>query len=117
MLCVASVFELLATLSVFASTSDEPIRNAIAHNKMVIQPPDGPLEDASDLAASWNEALLSFKSKTGRDLGAFQFKSMQEAIDSTRSQEDSFGAFRLDKGKVDNVRTAFGNNLQDIEGL
>lgn len=102
-------------MSAFASNSSESVRNTIAHNKMVIQPPDGPLEDTSDLAALWNEALLSFKSNTGRDLGAFQFKTMQEAIDSTRAQADSFGTFRHDKGKVDKVRTAFGNNLQGIE--
>ncbi|KAM0715393.1 hypothetical protein Q7P37_008891 [Cladosporium fusiforme] len=84
---------------------------------MVIQPPDGPPEDTSDLAALWNEALLQFKSRTGRDLGAFQFKSMQEAIDATKSQADSFGAFRHDQGKVDKVRTAFGNNLKSIERI
>lgn len=81
---------------------------------MAIQPPDGPLEDTSDLAALWDEALLNFKTKTGRDLAAFQFKNMQEAIDATKAQADSFSSFRHDKGKVDKVRTAFGNNLKGI---
>lgn len=79
---------------------------------MVIQPPDGPLEDASDLAALWNDALLDFKDKTKLDLSKFQFKSMQEAIESTKSQSISFSAFRHDQGKVDKVRSAFGNNLK-----
>lgn len=79
---------------------------------MVVQPPDGPLEDSSDLAALWNDALRDFKGKTSLDLAKFQFKSMQEAIDSTKSQAIDFGMFRHDNGKVDAVRSAFGNSLK-----
>jgi hypothetical protein len=75
---------------------------------MGVQPPEGPLEDSSDLAALWNEALEDFKGKTKLDLTKFQFRSMQEAIDSTKEQSVSFGLYRHDKGKLDTVRSAFG---------
>jgi len=48
---------------------------------MGVQPPDGPLEDSSDLANLWNQAIAEFKEKTGKDLKRFQFRSMQEALD------------------------------------
>lgn len=76
------------------------------------QTTEGSPQDASDLARLWNDALTDFKGKTSLDLTKFQFKSMQEAIDSTKSQAIDFGMFRHDKSKVDAVRTAFGNNLR-----
>lgn len=84
---------------------------------MGVQPPDGPLEDSSDLAELWNEALDDFKTKTKLDLTKFHYKSMEEAIASTKQQEEQFSAFRHDKGKVDAVRTAFGNNLKLIQKI
>jgi tetratricopeptide (TPR) repeat protein len=74
-------------------------------------------EDASDLAQMWNEALEDFKGKTKLDLTKFQFNSMEEAIASTKQQQDGFATFRHDKGKVDAVRSAFGNNLRTIERI
>jgi hypothetical protein len=62
---------------------------------MGVQPPDRPLEDASDLAQMWNEALEDFKGKTKLDLTKFQFQSMEEAMASTKDQQSAFAQFRM----------------------
>lgn len=82
---------------------------------MGVQPPDGPIEESSDLAELWASALQDFQGNTKIDLTKYQFRNMNEAIESTQNQQVSFGAFRHDGGKVDAVRSLLGNNLNSIQ--
>jgi fungal STAND N-terminal Goodbye domain len=79
--------------------------------------PSGPTNGPSDLATLWDQALAEFKDRTKMDLSKFHFNSMEEAIQSTHAQQQSFNTFRHDKGKVDAVRSALGRNLGLIQKI
>jgi hypothetical protein len=81
-------------------------------------PPDGPGEDRSDLGELWHQALVDFKANTQMDLTQFEFKSMEDAIKSTQTQQISFSKFRHNsQSKVDDVRSALSRNLNTIQRI
>lgn len=68
----------------------------------------------SDLASLWTRAIIDYKSKTGYDLTHMKAASMDGIMQSATSSLESFQGKLHNKGKVDKVRTAFGNNLDGM---
>jgi hypothetical protein len=80
--------------------------------------PDGSLEDRSDLGELWHQALADFKGNTQWDITQFEFKNMEDAIQSTQAQQISFGIIRHNpQSKIDEVRSAFSRNLNNIQRI
>ena len=50
------------------------------------QRPDGPVEDSSDLAQPWNEAIVDFKENTGEDSNLPQFTNLGQAMREAEAQ-------------------------------
>lgn len=74
-------------------------------------------DDVSDLAVLWNDAVATFKEKTGQDLKFPPYKNMGDALKAADIRAERFKEFRHDKGKTDKVRSAFSANLTVIDRI
>lgn len=71
--------------------------------------------DTTDLGALWTNAVKDYMKKTGNNLDHLQARSISDVINVTEGSLKAFGGFRHDDGKVDNVRSAFSRQLEDIQ--
>ncbi|KAF5679594.1 hypothetical protein FHETE_759 [Fusarium heterosporum] len=71
-------------------------------------------DDDRDVVDLWKEALKSYQSIVGFDLGR-KFDNSQSMLDFGTDQMNNFHKFRHDKGKVDRLRSLFTANLDLIE--
>ncbi|KAF2014213.1 hypothetical protein BU24DRAFT_492906 [Aaosphaeria arxii CBS 175.79] len=76
---------------------------------------DGPQSEATDLGALWTKAILDYKNKTGTDLTHMKAMSMSQVQQNAEGSMQKFKSFRHGGGKMDKVRTAFGNHLDAMQ--
>lgn len=76
-----------------------------------------PEDDTSDLAALWNNAVSTFKDRTGKDLQFPPYRNIGDAVKGADIRAEKFKEFRHDKGKSDKVRSVFSENLVAIERI
>jgi hypothetical protein len=70
---------------------------------------------ASDVAQLWQSAVEDYEKRTKKRLRLAQFSNVDQIMTGTEGLSNEFENFRHDQSKIDNVRTAFKNNLWQIQ--
>lgn len=82
---------------------------------MALKPSSASLQDASELAALWEGAVVEYTKHTGKNLCKARFRSMDDVMRDSRQKLEAFEAYRHPNTKTDKVRSAFSRNLETIE--